>query len=160
MKRMLAVAALTVAASSLALGQITGKKADYANQKTDSAEQAVMQMEHEFAASVEKSDTVTYGRLVGDDYTFTTEDGVVRTKAVLIASFKSGERNYESVSFDDIKVRLYGNTAVVIGRSTVKGQNKGQDIGGQYRYTRVYVKRQRRWQLVANQSTRIAAPRV
>ncbi|MCA1607485.1 MAG: nuclear transport factor 2 family protein [Acidobacteria bacterium] len=52
---------------------------------------------------------------------------------------------------------FFGNGCVVIGRSTVKGQDKGQDISGQYRYTRVYVKRQRRWQLVANQSTRLAA---
>lgn len=157
MKRILVIAALVAATSSLAFGQMKGKKAVQQMHQSGSAERAVMQMEHEFAACVEKSDTVTYGRLVGDDYTFTTQDAVVRTKGEIIASFKSGVLKYESVSFDDIKVRLYGNTAVVIGRSTVKGQDKGQDISGQYRYTRVYVKRQGRWQLVANQSTRIAA---
>ena len=155
MKRILVIAALVAATSALAFGQMKDKKAGM--HQSGSAEQAVTQMEHELAASVEKSDTVTYARLIGDDYTFTTQDGVVRTKAEMIASYKSGELKYESVSFDDIKVRLYGNTAVVIGRSTVKGQDKGQDISGRYRYTRVYVKRQGRWQLVATQSTRIAA---
>ena len=131
MKRILVIAALAAAASSLAFGQMKDKKADQQMHQTGSAERALVQMEHELAAAIEKSDTVKYQRLVGDDYTFTNQDGVVKTKADMIAVYKSGELKYESASFDDIKVRLYGNTAVVIGRSTVKGQNKGQDISGQ-----------------------------
>jgi len=158
MKRMLAVAALTMAASSLALGQITGKKANYSNQKGDSVEQAVMQMEEELRAAISKGDTKAYGRIVGDDYVFTNQDAVVRTKAQMVSAYDSGSLKYESVKFDEIKVHAYGDTAVVTGRQTVKGQDNGKDIRGQFRYTRVYVKRQGRWQLVATQVTRIPAP--
>lgn len=158
MKRMLGVAALTMAVSSLAFGQMTGKKANYSNQKGDSVEQAVMQMEEELRAAITKSDTKTYGRLLGDDYVFTNQDAVVRTKAQMVSAYDSGSLKYESVKFDEIKVHAYGDTAVLTGRSTVKGQDNGKDISGQYRYTRVYVKRQGRWQLVATQLTRIAEP--
>jgi ketosteroid isomerase-like protein len=158
MKRMLAFAALTMAASSLALGQMTGKKVNYSNQKGDSVEQAVMQMEEELRAAITKSDTKTYGRLLGDDYVFTNQDAVVRTKAQMVSAYDSGSLKYESIKFDEIKVHPYGDTAVVTGRSTQKGQDKGKDIGGQFRYTRVYVKRQGRWQLVATQATRIPEP--
>ena len=156
MKRMLAVSALTMAASFLALGQMT--KANDSNQKGDSVEQAVMQLEEELRAAISKSDTKTYGRIVGDDYVFTNQDAVVRTKAQMVSAYDSGSIKYESVKFDDIKVHAYGDTAVVTGRQTLKGQDNGKDISGQFRYTRVYVKRQGRWQLVATQATRIPEP--
>jgi ketosteroid isomerase-like protein len=155
MKRMLAVAALTMAASSLALGQITGKKANYSNQKSDSVEQAVMQMEEELRVAVSKSDTKAYGRIVGDDYVYTNQDALVRTKAQVMSDYDSGSLKYESLKFDEIKVHAYGDTAVVTGRSTAKGQDNGKDFSGQFRYTRVYVKRQGSWQIVATQATRI-----
>jgi ketosteroid isomerase-like protein len=155
MKRMLALAALTMAASSLALGQMTGKKANYSNQKVDSVEQAVMQMEEELRVAVSKSDTKAYGRIVGDDYVYTNQDALVRTKAQVMSDYDSGSLKYESIKFDEIKVHAYGDTAVVTGRSTAKGQDNGKDFSGQFRYTRVYVKRQGSWQIVATQSTRI-----
>lgn len=158
MKRMLAVAALTMAASSLALGQMTGKKANYANQKVDSVEQAVMQLEEELRVAITKGDMKAYGRLVGDDYVYTNQDAVVRTKAQMVSAYDSGSLKYESAKFDEIKVHAYGDTAVVTGRNTAKGKDTGKDIGGQFRYTRVYVKRQGTWQLVATQATRIPEP--
>ena len=155
MKRMLAVAALTMAASSLALGQITGKKANYSNQKSDSVEQAVMQMEEDLRVAISKGDTKAYGRIVGDDYVFTNQDALVRTKAQMVSAYESGSIKYKSVKLDDLKVHAYGDTAVVTGRQTVKAQDNGKDISGRFRYTRVYVKRQGRWQLVATQLTHI-----
>jgi ketosteroid isomerase-like protein len=158
MKRMLVVAALTMAASSLALGQMTGKKANYANQKVDSVEQAVMQLEEELRVAITKGDMKAYGRLVGDDYVYTNQDAVVRTKAQMVSAYDSGSLKYESAKFDEIKVRAYGDTAVVTGRNTTKGKDNGKDFVGQFRYTRVYVKRQGTWQLVATQATRIPEP--
>ena len=158
MKRMLAVAALTIAASSLALSQMTGKKAHYSSQKSDSVEQAVMQMEEDLRVAISKGDAKAYGRIIGDDYVFTNQDAVMRTKAQMVSAYESGSIKYESIKFDEIKVHAYGDTAVVTGRQTLKGQDAGKDISGQFRYTRVYVKRQGGWQLVATQVTRIAEP--
>src|SRR5882762_7999981 len=128
MKRMLAVAALTMAASSLALGQMTGRRANYSNQKGDKVEQAVMPMEEELRVAISKGDTKAYARIVGDDYVFTNQDAVVRTKAQMVSAYDSGSIKYESVKFDEIKVHAYGDTAVVTGRQTLKGQDNGKDI--------------------------------
>ena len=104
-----------------------------------------------------KSDTKAYGGIIGDDYVFTNQDALVRTKAQMVSAYESGSIKYESLKLDEIKVCPYGDTAVVTGRSTVKAQDNGKDISGQFRYTRVYVKRQGKWQLVATQLTRALA---
>ena len=56
----------------------------------------------------------------------------------------------------DIQVRVYGDTAVLTGRTTQKGQFNGKDISGQTRFTRVYLQQRGKWQAVAFQATRIA----
>lgn len=112
----------------------------------------------ELRVAITKGDMKAYGRLVGDDYVYTNQDAVVRTKAQMVSAYDSGSLKYESAKFDEIKVHAYGDTAVVTGRNTTKGKDNGKDFVGQFRYTRVYVKRQGRWQLVATQATRIPGP--
>jgi ketosteroid isomerase-like protein len=150
MKRLLIVAML-VAASSFVFSQPTRSGA---NQKGND-EQAVRQLLNEISAALGSADTAALDRIYADDYTLVNEFGVLTTKAPRLAAIKSGELKYESVAFDEVNVRLYGNTAVATYRVTSKGQFKGQEIGGQSRATSTYVKLKGRWQLVAAQVTRI-----
>jgi ketosteroid isomerase-like protein len=151
MKRLLIVAML-VAASSLVFNQTTRSSA---NQKGND-EQAVRQLLNDISAALTRNDTAALDRIYADDYTLVNESGVITTKAPRLAALKSGELKYESVSFDDVNIRLYGNTAVATYRVTSKGQFKGQEIGGQFLATSTYVKMKGRYQLVAAQVTRIA----
>jgi ketosteroid isomerase-like protein len=152
MKRLLIVAML-VAASSLVFNQTTRSSA---NQKGND-EQAVRQLLNEISAALERSDIAALDRIYADNYTLVNESGVITTKAPRLAAIKSGELKLESVGFDEVNIRLYGDTAVATYRVTQKGQLKGQDIGGQLRATSTYVKMKGRYQLVAAQVTRIAA---
>jgi len=58
---------------------------------------------------------------------------------------------------DDIRVRIYGDTAVATSTVTIKGQYSGKASSGDYQSMTVWVKRGDAWQLVANQITPIAA---
>jgi len=150
MKRLLIVAML-VAAFSFVFSQTTRIRA---NQKGND-EQAVRQLLNEASAALGRNDAAALDRIYADDYTLVNESGVLTTKAPRLAAIKSGELKYESVSFEEVNIRLYGNTAVATFRVTSKGQTKGQEIGGQFRATSTYVKMKGRWQLVAAQVTRI-----
>lgn len=151
MKRLLIVAML-VAAFSFVFGQPT---ASGVSQKGND-EQAIQKLLDEIAAALTHADTAALDRIYADDYTLVNEFGVVMTKAPRLAAIKSGELKLESVAFDEVNIRLYGNTAVATYRVTQKGQFKGQDIGSQLRATSTYVKMKGRWQVAAAQVTRIA----
>ena len=151
MKRILMMAVMVMAVFSLSLGQTSSNKMSGGS----GDEQAVRQFLNEAAAALGRNDAAALDRLYSDDWTFVNPSGAVMTKAQRLAALKSGELKYESISIDEANVRMYGNTAVATGRATVKGQNKGQDISGQYRATTVLVKKNGGWQIVAQQSTRI-----
>jgi len=150
MKRTLMVAML-VAASSFILSQPTFSGA---NQKGND-EQAVRQLLDELYAALGRNDVAAVDRIYADDYTLVNESGVLTTKAPRLAAIRSGEMKFESASYDEANIRIYGNTAVATYRVMIKGQFKGQEIGGQLRVTSTLVKMKGRWQLVATQATRI-----
>jgi ketosteroid isomerase-like protein len=155
MKAISAMAMLVITATSLVIGQSYAKPAGGPSSNT---EEAVRQLHSEIVQAQLKSDTVALDRLWADDHIFTNPLGVVQTKAQRLAEMKSGGRTIESFSIADVQVRVYGNTAVVTSRATLKGQRQGQDISGQFRGIDVYVKKQGSWQVVAAQATRIAQP--
>jgi ketosteroid isomerase-like protein len=76
-------------------------------------------------------------------------------KSQMVDAFKSGQTKLTTDELSDMKVRVYGNTAVLTGKATVKGMVAGKDVDGQVLFTRVYVKKGGSWQSVAFQQTRV-----
>lgn len=113
------------------------------------------QMEKDRAAAVIKADIGTLDRLTSDDYEFTDSRGQVRNKQEMLDAIKSGQTKLQSNDLDDLKVSVYGDTAVVTGKSTAKGTLGGQPVTGPIRFMRVLVKRGGQWKCVAFQQTKI-----
>jgi ketosteroid isomerase-like protein len=87
---------------------------------------------------------------LADDFIGTGPDGKVYTKAQAIAAMKFGESVGTSSINNEVKVRIYGDAAVVISLWTTKETPKGKDTGGQSRWTDTWVKKAGRWQCVAS----------
>src|SRR5437899_11817511 len=76
----------------------------------------------------------------------------------MVSNFKTGRTKLTSSEVSDMKVRVYGNTAVISGKADVAGTMAGKDTKGQIMFTRVYVKKGRSWQSVAFQQTLVPTP--
>jgi hypothetical protein len=100
-----------------------------------------------------RHDVATASRLLADEYIFVQADGQVTNKAQNVAVIGSADFVCESFTTSNVEVRLYADTAIVIGRASMKATFKGQDVGGEFRYTDVWVKRRGAWQNVASQAT-------
>jgi ketosteroid isomerase-like protein len=57
---------------------------------------------------------------------------------------------FQSITTDEVQVRIYGDTAVETGLSTMVGQDEGKVVPRDNRFTRVWVKQEGNWRLVAN----------
>ena len=123
----------------------------------DSAEQEIIRqivdMERQAKEASLRRDAEFSLRTLAEDYVAITPLGQVTTKQDTISARRSGQLRYESMNVTDMVVRLYGDTAVVTARADVKGHQLGEDFSGPYRYTRVWVRRNGRWQAVSYQAT-------
>ena len=146
MRGRLVIAVLALTATSVVVGQ---KQSGRRDQRT-SVEQAIRQLDNERIQAQIGADAVALDRIYADDFIGVGPSGTVRTKAQVISDFTSGDLKFQSITTDDVQVRVYGNTAVETGRSTMSGQDKGKAVPRDTRFTRVWVKQQGSWRLVAN----------
>jgi ketosteroid isomerase-like protein len=137
---------LLLTAAPIALAQEQSARRD----QRRSVEQVIRQLDHERIQAQIGADAVALDRIYANDFIGIGPSGTVRTKPQVISDFTSGDLKFQSITTDDVRVRVYGNTAVETGRSIMSGQDKGKTVPPDNRFTRVWVKQQGRWRLVAN----------
>jgi uncharacterized protein (TIGR02246 family) len=137
--------ALLLFAASIGLGQQSAGR-----QHGESIAQIIRQLDHERIQAQINADAPALDRLYAADFLGVGPSGTVRTKAQVIADFTSGELKFQNITTDEVRVRVYGDTAVETGLSTMTGQDKGKSVPRDTRFTRVWVKQQGHWRLVAN----------
>jgi ketosteroid isomerase-like protein len=118
----------------------------------------VLAAEHAWTTAHLHSDLETITRLMAEEYIKIQPDGSVVRRAEALASFVPEQRTWEVAQGDQYDVRVYGDTAVVVGRWSARGLNHGQHFDYQARFMSIYVRRDGTWQMVAEQSTEIAPP--
>jgi len=146
MRRTLVVAVLALAATSIAIGQEQSAGRD----QRSSVEQTIRQMDNERIQAQIHADATALNRIYAEDFIGIGPSGTVRHKPQVLSDFTSGHLKFQSITTDEVQVRVYENTAVETGLSTMVGQDKGKAVPRDNRFTRVWVKQQGRWRLVAN----------
>jgi len=145
-KQLFAIAVLLLCACSWAIGDTAGD------------ERELMQLVKDLNAAIVKADVAFLERVLAQDYDHFRPHGNVENRAQYLEDRKSGRVDFDSLVADEIKVRVYGDAAVVSYRSTAKGKDPDGAIDEQRRWTRVFVKKNGQWQLVHSQGTTIQKP--
>ena len=125
---------------------------------TASDERELTQLVKDLNAAIVKPDIAFLERVLDKDYVHYRPHGDVETRAQYLEDRKSGTVDFDSLVADEIKVRVYGDTAIVAYRSTAKGKDKDGSIDEQRRWTRIFVRKNGQWQLVHSQGTTIQKP--
>ena len=133
-----------------AISTVQGQKQDAGNDRRKSIDQTIRQLDSERIQAQIHADTVTLNRLYAKDFIGVGPSGTVRTKPQVISDFTSGGLKFQSITTDDVQVRIYRNTAVETGRSTMIGHDKNKVVPRDNRFTRVWVKQHGNWKLVSN----------
>ena len=120
-----------------------------------SDEQQLTKIENDWADSYVKRDPSFVQRIASDDFAFVGPDGNMVNKADYVKSI-TGDAVFTGFKIDDLKIRTYGDAAVVIGLATITAKTKGEDESGQYSFTDVFVKQKGEWKAVSGQVTPVA----
>ena len=123
-----------------------------------SSEQQLLQLERDWCTASLKRDAALLGRILADDYTGVSNRGMALTKSETIAGLSDKTSGTTACVDSDMKVRIYGDTAVVTGLGTRSGTYQGKPFTDRrFLWTDVFVRRDGRWQCVASQGTVVAA---
>lgn len=122
-------------------------------------QEAVHKVLDEIVAAIDHNDADAIDRLSTADYTFVNPGGKVWNKKEYLHLIRSGTLKVESYTRDEESIRFYGNTAIVIYRSTPHGTFKGQELSSQRRVTTILIKQDGRWLTAGRQSTPIFQPK-
>jgi uncharacterized protein (TIGR03067 family) len=116
-------------------------------------ERELTQLLKDLNVATVKADVAFLERVLHADYVHLRPRGTAENRSQYLKNRKTGRVAYEVLDWDEIKLRLNGDTAIVTGRSTVKGKDQRGVIDQQQRWTRVFLRRDRRWQLIHFQGT-------
>jgi uncharacterized protein (TIGR02246 family) len=110
------------------------------------------ELEEQLAAAWKNHDCAGWGALLADDWTVTHINAQVITKPQALEMCRTGPAVTWSV--DQIAVRVYGDTAIVTGRTRAAAAGEPpQDVA--LRFTDVAVQRNGRWLVVASHATQL-----
>ena len=118
-------------------------------------EQAVLKLESEWVEALIKADAAALEKLYSDNLTYTQSSGSTDTKAEYITNLKAGKTKYESLVREDVKVRVFGNTALHTSKTNIKLISNGQPSSFAVKMLHVWVKEGSNWRMVAHQTTRL-----
>ena len=117
---------------------------------------ALADIEQKLAKAWVDGDRETISAILAPDWAVVDIAGRVLTKGqVLEEAFGTGDRKIEAMRIDDVKVRPFGEIAIVTGRTVAAGSYQGKRSEVELRFTDVFARREGVWQVVASQGTAV-----
>jgi ketosteroid isomerase-like protein len=152
MKRTVMVLLAVLVAMPLSRAQAQDKAAQM--QKAEE----IKKLDRKLCEAMEKGDADTIDRSTAEHYMLIDPTGNVWGKKKSLEAFKDKTVTFESIKDSDVKVHVYGDTAVITGLAAIKGKAKDHDINGEYRWTRVYNFSNGNWLCVTEHLTFVLNP--
>jgi hypothetical protein len=120
------------------------------------AKEEVLQFERDACKAFVDADVGALEQVLAADFTLTLSNAEVSTRADEINELHSGKVHYDIFENFDMLARLYGSdTAIVLGKTRVKGTSDGKPFDRIVQFTDTLIKRNGRWQLVAGHVSKL-----
>ena len=116
----------------------------------------VLKVEGSFYDALVRAQAGELERLLADDFSLADLSGGLMSKAALIEAVCSGKLRFEAIEPVEVEVRFYVPTAIVTGRTEMRGSVEQTPFVAHSRYTHVYLEQEGRLFLVAAQGTPIS----
>ena len=115
--------------------------------------QTLQAMEQAWLDAEKNNDAAAFEQIVADDWIAVNPDGKSQTKAERAAEIKTA--HVVSATLGDMRVRVFGDTAVVTGTDDEITMTDGKKSNDHYVWTDVFLKRNGKWLAVASQTAQI-----
>jgi ketosteroid isomerase-like protein len=125
---------------------------------TEHREQEVEQLAQAWVAAELRGDVAFLSQILADDFVDVGPLGFLLTKQEWLARLQSGDLHYDVLTLDEVKVRMYDEAAILIGRQLQEATYRGNPINAQLRITLVLVHQHGQWRLAGLHLSPIGQP--
>jgi hypothetical protein len=117
-------------------------------------EATLVGMQQDLARAWVSGDRPTLERIIASEWTTTGPDGRTTDRTRVLAQvFETGVHKIHDLKIDEVKARVFGDAAVVTGRTRGVGQFENAHYDVAIRFTDVFVRRAGSWQAVASHAS-------
>lgn len=146
---------LPLAIAVVTLSSLTAMSAP---QSTDADTRELEQLEKVWNEAHERGDADALQKLWADDLEVDVPRMPVMTKADALSFARSGRMKFLRYATSDIRIRIYGDTAVVSGRLQRTRSINGKELSDDWRFTKVYVRQAQQWRVVSFHASEAVQP--
>jgi ketosteroid isomerase-like protein len=118
-------------------------------------EQLLKNIEQQLARAWRQRDRAFIDDVLAPEWSVTQADGSVLSRSAVLGTFFDAVV-FDSNVVDDVTVALFGDTAIVRGRTAVSAKLNGAPVSARIRFTDVFIRRNGRWQVVASHASPLA----
>ena len=108
-------------------------------------------------AIIAKDEKAIAGNMA-QDFRIIDGTGTVEDKPAFVAGIMDAKLTIDPYTVEEFDVRLYGDTALLSGRTHMTGKYDGKPFESNYRYIDIYVRRDGAWKIVSVQITKFPKP--
>ena len=125
---------------------------------TTLAHDQILELGQQWATAELRGDADALGTLLAPDFVCVGPLGFVLDKEQYLAGRRSGDLQQRAFAWEDVRVRVYGETAVAVGSQVQQTTYQGHDASGRFRATQVAVRQAEGWRLVSLHLSPIGQP--
>ena len=155
MKRLMGMLLTVTLCAGVVLAQGKGKGEGKMKAERAAEMDELKQIEQDWVDAQKAKNPDKLGEILDDRWSEIGPDGKSTDKATALAHLKMPGYSLDSIELGPMKVRIYGNMAVVTGSDTEKSSEAGKDTSGKYVWTDVFIKRDGKWKAVASQNAKL-----
>ncbi|MFZ2998824.1 MAG: nuclear transport factor 2 family protein [Undibacterium umbellatum] len=153
LKKHLGTAGLLLAIFSL--GFMPAHATGATDAKRDALVAQLTKLADDWDKAIVRKDQAAIEANMAEDFRQIDASGDIETKTSFVNGLMSAKLEIDPYKVEDFEVRLYGNVALVSGRTRMKGRYDGKPFTSHYRYIDIYVQRDGKWQIVSVQISKI-----
>lgn len=119
-------------------------------------EQEIESIERALNAELVAGDAKLWKRITAEHFVSTDPSGLVRNASRAAQIERYPGYDYHAQSLSDLKVRVFGDTAIATYKTRDEADYKGADVSGDFRWTDGFIRRAGQWELVAQHGSQLA----
>jgi ketosteroid isomerase-like protein len=123
--------------------------------EASSDEEQILKLEDDWVRALEKHDLEGLDKIVAREFTFIEPNGTVKNREQYLADRSSHEADIKSFQNDQLKVRVFGSSALASGLAQITERRQGKCYRLILRWKELWLKRSGKWQVFASQATPI-----